>query len=328
MTSPAPVPDGAPVALPARVLQPPADAAEPRRKRAYRAADVGAGYAFLSPWIIGFAVLTAFPMFYSLYLAFTDFHIIRGGEFVGLENFQRMFSDPRYLQSVGITTVYVLVGTPVKLAAALGVALFLNQRLRGVGFYRSVFYVPSLIGASVSIAIVWKALFVDEGIVDTIQQLFGAPAGGWVGRPDMTMPMMILLTTWQFGAPMVIFLAGLKQVPAELYEAAQVDGAGPVRRFLSITLPMLSPVLFFNLLLETIHAFQVFSSAYIISNGTGGPAGSTNFYTLYLYTQGFVNSKLGYAAAMAWVLVLVVGLITAVLFRTSKAWVHYSGDER
>jgi len=144
----------------------------------------------------------------------------------------------------------------------------------------------------------------------------------------MTMPMFILLTVWQFGAPMVIFLAGLKQVPAELYEAASVDGAGPVRKFLSITLPMLSPVLFFNLLLETVHAFQIFASAFIISGGTGGPAGSTLFYTLYLYIRGFQDFRMGYAAAMAWVLVVVVGIITLLFFKTSKFWVHYSGEAK
>jgi multiple sugar transport system permease protein len=178
------------------------------------------------------------------------------------------------------------------------------------------------------VAIVWRAMFIDDGIADQVQQFFGLPGGGWVGDPNMTMPMMILLAVWQFGAPMVIFLAGLKQIPAELLEAAEVDGAGPVRRFVSVTIPLLSPVLFFNLLLETIGAFQVFSSAFIISGGTGGPADSTLFYTFYLYIKGFTEFRMGYASAMAWVLVLVVGIITAVLFRTSRAWVHYTGDVR
>ncbi len=309
-------------AVPAAV--PPAERPRPRWKRE----DVRAGYAFLSPWLLGFVLLTAGPMIASLYLAFTDYNLFRSPQWVGLENFTDLFSDKRFLTSAKVTAVYVLLGTPIKLIAALAVAMLLNMRHRGQGAYRSIFYAPSLIGASVSVAIVWKAMFIDEGVVDRISQFFGGPAGGWVGDPTMTMPMMILLAVWQFGAPMVIFLAGLKQVPAELYEAAAVDGAGPVRKFVRITLPMLSPVLFFNLLLETINAFQVFSSAFIISGGTGGPADSTLFYTLYLYIKGFSEFRMGYASAMAWVLVVVVGILTAILFRTSKAWVHYSGDAR
>jgi multiple sugar transport system permease protein len=294
------------------------------RKRA----DLRAGYAFLSPWLVGFGLLTAGPMLMSLYLAFTDYNLFQAPEFVGIENFTTLFADPRFLKSAQVTAIYVLVGVPVKLAAALAVALLLNAKHRGQGAYRSMFYAPSLIGASVSVAIVWRAMFIDDGIADQVQQFFGLPGGGWVGDPNMTMPMMILLAVWQFGAPMVIFLAGLKQIPAELLEAAAVDGAGPIRRFVSVTIPMLSPVLFFNLLLETIGAFQVFSSAFIISGGTGGPADSTLFYTFYLYIKGFTEFRMGYASAMAWVLVLVVGIITAVLFRTSRAWVHYTGDVR
>lgn len=302
--------------------------APPTARRRRRRAEAAAGYAFLSPWLIGFFALTAGPMLASLYLAFTDYNLFASPEWVGLDNFTTLFSDPRFRQSAQVTGLYVLVGTPVKLAAALAVAMLLNNRRRGQGLYRSVFYAPSLIGASVSIAIVWKAMFIDRGIVDQIGQTIGVDWGGWVGNPDMTMPMFVLLTVWQFGAPMVIFLAGLKQIPAELYEAAAVDGAGPVRKFWKITLPMLSPVLFFNLLLETIHSFQIFASAFIISGGTGGPAGSTLFYTLYLYMRGFQDFRMGYASAMAWVLVVVVGLVTLVFFRSSRLWVHYSGEAK
>ena len=297
-----------------------------RRRR--RAAETRAGYAFLSPWLLGFFLLTAGPMLASLYLAFTKYNLFADPTWVGLGNFQLLLQDPRFLQSAKVTATYVLLGTPIKLIAALAVAMLLNNTHRGKGAYRSVFYAPSLIGASISIAIVWKAMFIDAGIVDQVGQFFGMSPGGWVGNPNMTMPMFILLTVWQFGAPMVIFLAGLKQVPAELYEAASVDGAGPIRKFLRITLPMLSPVIFFNLLLETIHAFQIFASAFIISGGTGGPAGSTLFYTLYLYMRGFVDFRMGYASAMAWVLVVVVGIITLLFFRSSKFWVHYGGEAK
>lgn len=312
----------------------PAVTPDPGRVRATRRtkrADARAGYAFLSPWLIGFFALTAGPMIASLYLSFTDYDLFSSPQWTGIENYQRLLDDPNFVQAAKVTLTYVLVGTPVKLIGALAVAMLLNSPRRGQGFYRSAYYLPSLIGGSVSIAIVWKAMFIDDGVVARITDLLGgAPAaqGGWVGDPGKTMPMLVLLTVWQFGAPMVIFLAGLKQVPTELYEAAEVDGAGAIRKFWRITVPMLSPVLFFNLLLETIHAFQIFNSAFIISGGTGGPARSTLFYTLYLYFRGFRDFQMGYASAMAWVLVVVVGLVTLVLFRTSKAWVHYSGGNR
>lgn len=299
----------------------------PKRRPSRRGAEIGAGYAFLAPWLLGFIALTAGPMLASGYLAFTDYHPVRGGDWIGLENFRELLDDPYFLDSVEVTLKYALIGTPIKLAAALGVAMLLNNRRRGQGAYRSMFYAPSLIGASVSIAIVWRAMFNDDGIVDEVGQFFGVSEGGWIGDPDLTMPMMIMLAVWQFGAPMVIFLAGLKQIPNELYEAAQVDGAGPVRRFVTITLPMLSPVLFFNLVLETIHSFQVFASAFIIAQGGRGPANSLLFYTLYLYESGFgPRGQLGYAAAMAWLLVIAVGIITLVFFRTSRYWVFYAGE--
>jgi len=297
--------------------------------RARNRRETLAGYGFLSPWLIGFIGLTLGPMIYSFYLAFTKYNLFKEPEWVGLDNFVRMFTeDPNYLQSVQITLVYVLVGTPIKLAAALGIAMLLNYRSKGSGFFRSSFYAPSLIGASVSVAIVWRAMFSTDGPVDDSLSAIGIDVGGWVGNVQLVIPMMILLAVWQFGAPMVIFLAGLKQIPQELYEAAEVDGAGPVRKFRSVTIPMLSSVIFFNLLLETVHAFQVFASAYIISNGSGGPAGMTNFYTLYLYKRGFADLQMGYASAMAWVLVIAVAIIAFILFKTQKSWVHYAGENR
>ncbi|PTT64105.1 carbohydrate ABC transporter permease [Arthrobacter sp. HMWF013] len=298
------------------------------RKSKRSGADARAGYTFLLPWLLGFIALTVGPMVSSLYLSFTNYNLFEPPKWIGLDNYTTLFQDERFLQSVGVTTSYVVFGTPLKLAAALAIAMLLNSARKGQGFYRSAFYAPSLIGASVSIAIVWKAMFGDSGPVDQGLSFFGINLGGWVGNPDMTIPMMILLTVWQFGAPMVIFLAGLKQIPADLYEAASMDGAGPIRKFLNITWPMLSPVVFFNLLMETIHAFQIFNSAYIISNGEGGPAGSTLFYTLYLYLRGFSDFRMGYASAMAWLLLIVVGIITLVIFKTSKSWVHYSGDAK
>ncbi|MEU1041644.1 carbohydrate ABC transporter permease [Streptomyces sp. NPDC005551] len=303
---------------------PAAPAADKRRGRRENLA----GYLFLSPWIAGFLLLTAGPMAASLYFAFTDYNLFTSPKWVGVDNFTRMFDDPRWQKSVEVTAKYVVIGTPLKLLLALGVALLLAQSRRGQAFYRAAFYAPSLIGASVSVGFVWRALFSDEAVVDRTQSFLGFHSGGWVGDPDWVLYSLVALTVWQFGAPMVIFLAGLKQVPKELYEAAQVDGAGPFRRFWSITLPMISPVLFFNVLLETIHSFQIFGSAYVVSNTSCGPADATLVYTCYLYQKGFKEAQMGFASAMAWMLLLAVALVTAVLFWSQKRWVHYEEASR
>ncbi|MFH9005845.1 carbohydrate ABC transporter permease [Streptomyces afghaniensis] len=282
----------------------------------------GAAWVFLSPWVLGAIVLTLLPMAVSLYLSFTDYDLFTPPKWVGLRNYVQMFTeDPRYWRSVVTTVTYVVIAVPLQLALALVVALALKGMKRGKAFYRSAFYAPSLLGASMSIALVWRAVFNDGGTVDN---LLGT--GGWVNKPGWSLLAVALLTVWQFGAPMVIFLAGLQQIPAELYEAAAVDGAGKWRQFLSVTVPMLSPVLFFNLVLQTIQAFQVFTPAFAVSAGKGGPADSTLVYTMYLYDRGFVASHMGYASAMAWVLLLVIGVVTAVLFRTSRSWVFYASE--
>lgn len=198
----------------------------PAQKRRDRGENL-AGYLFMSPWIAGFLFLIAGPMVFSLYLSFTEYNLFEAPRWIGLQNFTDMFADPRWRQSVKVTSWYVLIGTPVKLAAALAVAMLLAQKRWGQSFYRAAFYAPSLIGASVSAAIVWRALFSDDAIVDRTQKVFGFEVGGWIGDPAMIIYALIALTVWQFGAPMVIFLAGLKQVPRELYEAAEVDGAAP-----------------------------------------------------------------------------------------------------
>ncbi|MFD7295751.1 carbohydrate ABC transporter permease [Streptomyces sp. NPDC059897] len=287
-----------------------------------------AGYLFMSPWLAGFLLLTAGPMIASLYYAFTDYNLFAAPKWIGLDNFTAMFDDPRWQKSVQVTLKYVVIGTPLKLLLALGVALLLNQSRRGQGLYRAAFYAPSLIGASVSVGFVWRALFSDNAVVDKGLGSLGLNLGGWIGDPDLILYSLVALTVWQFGAPMVIFLAGLKQVPKELYEAAAVDGAGPLRRFWNITLPMISPVLFFNVLLESIHSFQIFGSAYVVSNTFCGPADATLVYTCYLYQKGFQQSQMGFASAMAWMLLLAVALVTAVLFWSQKKWVHYEEDAK
>jgi multiple sugar transport system permease protein len=306
--------------IPAPTARPNRPATTPGRPR--RREREGAAWVFLSPWVLGATVLTLLPMAVSLYLSFTDYNLFDPPHWVGLRNYTQMFTeDPRYWRSVLTTLTYVVIAVPLQLALALVVALALKSMKHGKGFYRSAFYAPSLLGASMSIALVWRAVFNDGGTVDN---LFGT--GGWVNKPGWALLAVALLTVWQFGAPMVIFLAGLQQIPAELYEAAAVDGAGKWRQFLSVTVPMLSPVLFFNLVLQTIQAFQVFTPAFAVSAGKGGPADSTLVYTLYLYDRGFVASHMGYASAMAWVLLLVIGVVTAVLFRTSRSWVFYASE--
>ncbi|MEV4702957.1 sugar ABC transporter permease [Actinoplanes sp. NPDC049316] len=289
------------------------------------------GYLFLSPWLLGLTAITAVPMLLSLYLSFTDYDVLTPlseARWVGWANYERMFtSDPSYWHAVRVTVTFALIAVPLKLAAALGVALLLNRAFRGVGLFRGLFYLPSLLGGSVALAIVWVSMFNRDGAFNSLLALFGIQGAPWVNDPKWALETLMLLAIWQFGAPMVIFLAGLKQVPAELYEAASVDGAGAWRRFAHITLPMLSPVIFFNLVLETIHGFQGFTSAFVLSNGTGGPVDSTLMYTLNLYINGFVRLDMGYASAMAWVFLLAIGLITVVLFRTGRFWVHYSDSE-
>ncbi|EXU66974.1 ABC transporter permease [Streptomyces sp. PRh5] len=307
----------------------PPDAAPPATggKRARKRERQGAAWVFLSPWVLGAAVLTLLPMAVSLYLSFTDYDMFDAPRWIGFRNYTQMFTeDPRYWRSVITTLTYVVIAVPLQLLLALAVAIALKSVKRGKGFYRSAFYAPSLLGASMSIALVWRAIFNDGGSVDNLLSGMGIDIGGWINKPGWAILSVALLTIWQFGAPMVIFLAGLQQIPAELYEAAAVDGASWWRQFRSITIPMLSPVLFFNLVLQMIQAFQVFTPAFAVSAGKGGPADSTLVYTLYLYDRAFTASHMGYASAMAWALLLAIGVVTAVLFRTSRAWVFYAND--
>ncbi|GGF43355.1 ABC transporter permease [Microbacterium sorbitolivorans] len=285
--------------------------------------DGKAAFWFLLPWFIGLFAITAGPLVASLFLSFTDYNLLQTPNFIGIDNFIRMFSDERLLKSLGVTFLYVVVSVPLQLAFALALAIFLDKGVRGLSFYRSVFYLPSLIGGSVAIAVLWRVVFGTEGLVNQFLAFFGIDGKGWISSPDTAIWTLILLNVWAFGAPMVIFLAGLRQVPTSLYEAAQIDGAGKWRQFSNVTLPMLSPIIFFNLVLQIIHAFQSFTQAFVVSGGTGGPADSTMLFSLYLYQRGFRNFDMGYASALAWLLVLIIGAFTAINFWASKYWVFY-----
>ncbi|MEO3870439.1 sugar ABC transporter permease [Nonomuraea sp. B12E4] len=286
----------------------------------------GAAHVLLIPWWLGLVLVTAVPLVASLYLAFTDYDILSAPEFNGLENFHRMFQDEYFWAAVKVTVIYVLVSIPLQLGFALLLALILDRGLRGLAFYRSAFYLPSLLGTSVAVAILWRQIFGDDGLIDRALSVFGLELGSWLQNPSLSLSTLIVLNVWTFGSPMVIFLAGLRQIPEELYEAAKVDGAGIVRQFTRVTIPLLTPIIFFNLILQTIGAFQTFTQAHVVSGGTGGPANSTLFYTLYIYQQGFTNFDMGYASALAWVLMIAIGLVTAVHFVLSKYWVFYGDD--
>jgi multiple sugar transport system permease protein len=288
-----------------------------------RKGDGKAAAVFLAPWFAGLILITAFPLVASLYLSLTDYSLLASPSWIGFDNYTRMFDDPRFFQALRVTFAYVLISVPLQLAAALGLALVLDKGLRGLAFYRSVYYLPSLLGGSVAIAILWRQVFGADGLVNQVLGFFGIEGYGWVSHPDYALGTLMILNVWTFGAPMIIFLAGLRQIPAMYYEAAAIDGAGRWRRFVSITFPLLTPIVFFNLVLQLIGAFQSFTQAYIVSGGTGGPVDSTLFYTLYLYQKGFTSYEMGYASAMAWFLLLVVAGMTAVNFLASKYWVFY-----
>lgn len=289
-----------------------------------------AAYLFLAPWLIGFLGFTLGPMLASLYLSFTRFDLLTPPQWIGLGNYTRMFTtDDRFRQAVIVTFTYLVLEVPLKLVFALGVAMLLNKGMTGVTFYRALFYVPSLLGGSVAIAVLWRQLFEGNGAVNQILfALFGVRGPAWIADPDTSLYTLVILAVWQFGSPMIIFLAGLRQIPKDLYEAASIDGASPARQFRRITLPLLAPVIFFNLVLQVIEGFKAFTPAFIVSGGTGGPIDSTLFYTLYLYQEAFAYFRMGYASALAWVLLAMIGVCTAISFLTSRYWVHYEDSPR
>jgi len=267
------------------------------------------------------------PMGASLYLSFTDYDLLSSPEWVGFENFIRMFtSDPRYLTSVRVTFIYVALTVPLKLMIALAVALILRRTGRGSGVYRALFYLPSLLGGSVAIAMLWRQIFGINGVVNRFTGVFGFDPVSWISDPDVSLLVLVALAVWQFGTPMVVFIAGLSQIPLDLYEAARVDGANRWRQFWHVTLPMLSPVILFNLIFQIIISFQSFTSAAIISGGRGGPADTTLLYTLYLYQRGFTTFDMGYASAMAWILLIIIAFFTALAFKFTSRFVYYEGE--
>lgn len=295
------------------------------RKRAKNGETHLAGYIFISPWLIGFLLLTLWPIAQSLYLSFTDYSLLEDPVWTGTNNYVNIFTnDSTFTKSLGVTLLFVLFSVPLKLLFSLLVAMALNLKLKGMNLYRTAIYFPSLIGGSIAVAALWRNMFGLDGYINQVLAWFGIQGVGWISNPHTSLGTLILLNTWQFGSTMVIFLAGLKQIPQELYESAAVDGANKIRRFVSITLPMLSPVMFFNLILGVIGSFQTFTSAFIITKG--GPINSTYMYALYLYEKAFKHYQMGYASALAWILLVIVALLTVINFAASRYWVFYESE--
>lgn len=293
-------------------------------KRPRLDAETKAGLAFTSPFIIGFLLFMIVPMMISLYYSLCDYNILSAPVFVGLKNYIKMFSDEVFFKTIGVTFFYALISVPLRLAFALLVAMLLLNSSRLTAFYRAAYYLPSIIGGSVAVSILWKRMFAIDGVINKVLAVFGMKDPvSWLGDKNTAIWTLILLAVWQFGSSMLIFLSSLKQIPPSLYEAASIDGAGKFRQFFKITLPLLTPTIFFNLVMQMINGFLAFTQCYIITQGK--PMNSTLFYTVYMYQQSFEYYNTGYGAALALVMLLIVGLITAVLFATKRFWVYEEG---
>ncbi len=280
------------------------------------------GLVYIAPWLAGFLLLQLYPFVSSFLYSFTDYKFFNEPSFTGLNNYIRLFTlDPDFWDSVKVTVLYTLITVPGKLIMALFIACLLNRDIKGIGVIRTVYYLPSLFGGSVAVAILWKILFMSDGAINSILGLFHLPSVQWLGDPDMSLITICMLEIWQFGSSMVMFLAALKQVPAALYEAAAIDGAGAVRKFFSITLPQIAPIIFFNLIMQTITALQNFTSAFVVTGG--GPNKSTYVLGMKLYDDAFGYYKMGYACATSWVIFAMVMVVTLLLFRFSSGKIYY-----
>lgn len=283
------------------------------------------GYCFIAPWLLGFLVLTLYPFVVSFVYSFTDYDMFKM-QFAGLQNYIDIFTkDKIFMGSLGKTLLYTAISVPLKLLVALLVAMMLNKLKRGRAVYYTIFYLPSILGSSVALAVLWKYVFKKDGLLNLLLGAVGISGANWLGDPNLVLYVMMLLPLWQMGAPMVLFLAALKNVPVDLTEAARIDGARPFQVFKSITLPMISPIIFFNAIMQTIEIIQIFTPAYLITKG--GPVKQTYLYSLYLYDTAFRDLRIGYASALSWILFAVIITFTLVFFALSKKWVYY-GDEK
>ena len=278
---------------------------------------------FLLPWIIGFLVFTVGPVILSFYYSFTRYDMFTSPEWIGLQNYRDMLTDRRLHASLRVTFTFVFLTLPFQLSFALLLAVVFKKQNFGVRAYRAIYYLPSLLGGSVGVAILWRNIFNREGLFNQFLSIFGIEGRNWIASPDTVLYTIILLAVWQFGGSMVIFLGGLKQISGDLYESAEIDGAGKVQSFFKITLPLLTPIIFFNTVMGIIGGFQAFTSAFIISDGGGGPLNATMLYSLYLFIRAFRHFAMGYASALAWFLLVIIAIMTALMFASAKKWVYY-----
>ncbi|CAD7052568.1 sugar ABC transporter permease [Pseudorhizobium halotolerans] len=285
------------------------------------------GYGYLTPYVIGLVVFTAVPFLTSFYLSFTKYDLMNAPNWTGWSNYERLFTrDRTFIKSLNVTLIYVFLTVPLKLAFALFIAAILNYKLKFINLFRTAFYVPSILGGSIAIAVLWRYLFASEGLVNMALAGLGLAPVDWFGDPTNALFTITLLRCWQFGSAMVIFLAALQSIDKSLYEAAAIDGAAKVTTFIFITLPLLTPVIFFNLVMQMVQAFQEFNGPYIITQG--GPLKSTYLLPLYIYEEAFKKFNMGYASAIAWVLFVIIMALTLVAFWSSRKWVYYAGDKR
>lgn len=298
-----------------------------KSKTIYKKQDNMVGYLMLTPWLVGFIGMWLIPAVISLYYSFTDFNLLNTPKIIGFANYIRVFTeDESFIQALKVTFLYVLILVPLRLAFALFVAMLLNKKHVGLGLYRTLYYVPSIIGGSIAVSVVWKQIFGNKGVVMTLLSVFGIhQTTSLLGNPKTALSVIILMGVWQFGSSMLIFLSALKQIPFALYESAMVDGAKPAYTFVKITLPMLTPTIFFNLILQIINGFRVFTESYVITDG--GPLDSTLSYVLYLYRRAFTYFDMGYSCALAWILVAIIAVFTVIIFKSQKSWVYYESEE-
>lgn len=283
------------------------------------------GILYVTPWLIGLLVFTAFPFIASFLLSFTDYNLMSAPQFIGLQNYKTMFQDPIFKKSLVVTLKYVFMTVPFKLIFALFIAFLLNFKLKGVNLFRTAYYLPSILGGSVAVAVLWRYLFANNGVINMFLQAIGLDAIPWLNSPTYALITVSALRVWQFGSAMVIFLSALQSIPDYLYEAARIDGVGKMTQFFQITIPLISPTIFFNFIMQTIQAFQEFNGPYIITNG--GPLNSTYLFPLYIYDNSFKFFKMGYASAMSWFLFVIIMIFTLIAFATEKYWVYYDGED-
>lgn len=283
------------------------------------------GLFYVMPWIIGFCIFTIYPFLNSLYISFTDFTMVQDPKFIGLANYKELFRDIEFFNSLTATFKYALLTVPLSLVFALFIAVILNFKIKGINFFRTAYYIPSILGGNVAISVIWKFLFTGDGLINQALGIFGVNSLPWLSDPNLAMIVVSLLRVWQFGSSMIIFLAALQNIPLELYEAAEMDGATKFAQFFKITIPLITPSLFFNLVMGMVGAFQEFNSAYLITQG--GPLKATQFTSLMIYSYSFKYFRMGYASAMSWVLFVIIMIFTGIIFFTQNKWVYYADEE-